>query len=309
MPSLAWSLDMALSRSELNLATGQGGVVTRAQLFELGRTDGWIERELASGRLTLIKNGVYRLLEMRHHLDLLRAAIVTLPEPVVSHQSAAHLLRFPVLPAMVPTVTVAPHTTHRFPGVVVRRNSDLAPQHLIRLEGLRVTNILRTVFDLSGVLDEIELNALVDGLVAADRLNIPSLDQLAGSLRRRGKPGSVAIGATLARYTGSSMPPSALEELGLQVLRGGGIAEPILEYPAPWNPRKRIDVAWPTAQAGVEWDSASWHSSKQQLVNDRQRDRQAVLAGWVILRYTWHDLTEDPQRVQDEVRRLLSSRS
>lgn len=298
---------MPLDRSLLDLATAQGGVLTRVQLLEAGHHSTAIERDVAAGRLIRIKKGIYRALDLRQHDDLLRAAVVSLPNATVSHESAAHLLRFPVLPPLRPTVTVHSKTTHTFPGVTVRRSTDLRPNHILRVDGLPVTNVLRTLFDLAAVLDERLLDAILEALLIAGRVTVPDLTAFARSLRRRGKPGATAIDIVLAGR--QPQDATALERLGLDVLRRGGVPSPVLQHPAPWNDQERIDAAWPPALVGVEWDSRAWHSSVERMANDRRRDREASLAGWVILRYTWHDLTSDPERVADEVLRLLTSRS
>lgn len=298
---------MALDRTELDIAAGQGGVLTRTQLIETGRSERWIEREIAAGRLTRLKNGVYRAIELHTHTDLLRAALVTLPSAVVSHESAAQLLRFPVLPKLRPTVTVHARTTHVFPGVTVRRTADLAPRHIIRVDGLRTTHLLRTLFDLAGVLEEDEFDGIVEALVIAGRLDLTDLAAFADSLRRRGKPGSTVLTAVIERRGG--IDATKLERLGLRVLDRGGIPPPILQYPAPWNDKERIDAAWPPVRAGVEWDSKAWHLGIDRIDRDRRRDRQAGLAGWVILRYTWADLRDRPDEVAGEVRQILILRS
>jgi very-short-patch-repair endonuclease len=298
---------MALDRTALDLAASQGGVITRLQLLRGGRSSSWIEREVSAGRLVRIKNGVYRAIDLRQHQDLMRAAAVALPNPVVSHESAAHLLRFPALPPLRPTVTVHSKTTHTFPGLTVRRTSDLKASHIIRIEGLSVTNLPRTVFDLAAVLDESLLDEIIESLVLAGRLQLLNLAAFAETLRRRGKPGCSIIMAILERRLVANS--TKLERLGLKVLRDGGVPEPVVQYPAPWNERERIDAAWPSARAGVEWDSKAWHSSKDRMANDRRRDRRASLAGWAILRYTWVDLHTNPDAVATEILRLLAIRS
>lgn len=298
---------MALERHELDLATKQGGVLTRAQLLQSGRSRRWLEREVSAGRLIRIKYGVYRAIHLDGHENLLRAAVATLPRATVSHESAAHLQRFPVLPPLRPTVTVHSSTTHVFPGVTVRRNTDLQPDQIIRVSGLDATNMLRTLFDLAGVLDEKLLDQIVEALCISSRLQIPQLEMFVEKLRRRGKPGSTAMTSVIERRSG--VDASELERLGLAVLRQRNVPDPVLQYPAPWDDRQRIDAAWPPCLVGVEWDSQAWHSAMERMRSDRQRDRSASLAGWVVLRYTWFDLTEEPQSVADEILRLLSARA
>lgn len=301
---------MALDPEVVDLAAQHGGMVSRAFLLEAGRSRHWIDREVRAGRLRVIKPGFYRVLDLEGHIHLLRAAVLTLPNAVVSHQSAAYLLRLPRLPVLAPTVTVRARTTHAFPGITVRRTDDLGSQHIVKVEGLRTTNVMRTLFDLAGILDEAAVEEMIESLVIDGRLQLPLFADFARSISRKGKRGSLATSAILQRrMMNSGVSPTALEREGMTVIRAGGLPEPQIEYPAPWNDRERIDIAWPESQLGLEWDSKAWHSRAENMSNDRRRDREAALAGWVILRYTWDDLTKRSTRIVDEVAALLGSRT
>lgn len=301
---------MALSPEVIGLAAQHGGMVSRTMLLEAGVSRHWIDREVRAGRLRVIKPGFYRVLVLDGHIHLLRAAVLTLPNAVVSHQSAAYLLRFPRLPALVPTVTVRARTTHTFPGVTVRRTDDMKSQHLVNVEGLRSTNIMRTLFDLAGILDEAAVEGMIEALVIDGRLQLPLFADFSRSISRKGKRGSLATSSILERrMNNSGVSPTTLEREGMAVIRASGLPEPHIEYPAPWNGRERIDIAWPRSQLGVEWDSRTWHARAEDMSNDRRRDREAALAGWVILRYTWDDVTKRPTFIVDEVASLLRSRT
>lgn len=300
---------MALDSDVIHLATRHGGMVSRAMLLESGRSRHWIDREVRAGRLRVIKPGFYRVLELDGHMDLLKAATLALPNAVVSHQSAAHLLRLPRLPALVPTLTVRARTTHEFPGVTVRRTDDLKSQHVAKVEGLRTTNVMRTLFDLAGILDEAIVDGMIEALVIEGRLQLPAFADFSRSLARKGKRGSVATASIVERrLKNGGVSPTALEREGLAVIRAAGLPEPELEYPAPWNQKERIDIAWPPSRLGLEWDSKSWHAKTEDMANDRRRDREAALAGWVILRYTWDDVVHRPDRIVREVSSLLAVR-
>ena len=298
---------MSLDRIVTDLAARHGGIVSRQLLIEAGKSRHWIDRQVRAGNLTVIKPGFYRVLPLDGHLDLLRAATLALPRAVVSHESAAYLLRFPKLPPLAPTVTVPSKTTHDFPGVRVRRTNDLSPDHLIKIEGLRTTNLMRALFDLAGTLDEQFIDELIGLLAAEKRLDLVKFAAFRDALARKGKPGSL-VTATIVERRMRMADRFVLEKRGLALLRVDGIPEPVVEYPAPWNDRERIDIAWPPFRAGIEWDSKAWHTRAADFVVDRRRDRDASLAGWVILRYTWDDVVTEPQRIVREVKALLASR-
>jgi very-short-patch-repair endonuclease len=44
------------------------------------------------------------------------------------------------------------------------------------------------------------------------------------------------------------------------------------------------------------------------MTADRQRDREAAAHGWVLLRFTWEDVTERPYEIVETVRLLLQDR-
>jgi very-short-patch-repair endonuclease len=50
-------------------------------------------------------------------------------------------------------------------------------------------------------------------------------------------------------------------------------------------------------------DGFAYHSSAEDFQNDRVRQNAIALARWQVLRFTWIDLTEYPERVIAEIRR------
>jgi hypothetical protein len=244
---------------------------------------------------------------MDEPLDRVRAAIATLPQAVASHETAAELHAIPRLQTGKAVVTVHSKTTHSFPGVVVHRTRDLADDHITAVNGVRATTLGRTVVDLSATLHPRHVEAIVDDLVALNRLDPEEFAELVGSVARRGKPGSSALRDLIAERNASGIPfASRLERIGLAVLLDAGLSRPRTEYPAPWDDTKRLDVAYPQARVGIEWDSRRWHSQADAFHRDRMRDRQALLHDWRVFRFTWVDVTERPHEVVATIRRALS---
>jgi hypothetical protein len=100
----------------MRLAARQGGYARREQLVALGLSPSAIDRRVNEGELTPVTPGVYRLFPPRDHTDLLRGAVLALPDAVVSHQSAAYLHGFSILPEMQATVVVPSQTTEPHDG-------------------------------------------------------------------------------------------------------------------------------------------------------------------------------------------------
>ena len=64
----------------------------------------------------------------------------------------------------------------------------------------------------------------------------------------------------------------------------------------------KVDVAFPKQKVAIETDGWAFHSSQEDFQNDRERQNKIALLGWQVLRFTWLDLTEYPQRVLAEIR-------
>lgn len=288
------------------LAAEQGGVLRTDQALELGLTHRTITYRVKTGRWHRLSRSVYRLFAMGSVEDRLRAAVIALPGAVVSHESAAELLGVGSVRRGLAVVTVHSQTTHDFLDVLVHRSHDLDSSHLTQIHGLPATNMARTVIDLASVLRPRHTASIMDDLVAAKKLAIDDVRNIADQVLRRGKPGSAILKQLLEdRSDGPEANASRLERVGFRLLSEAGLPEPRLEYPIPWDPRRRFDLAYPEFKLAVEWDSRRWHTQVDAFERDRARDRQAVRNGWRVLRCTWQDLTTRPGDIVDTVRSLL----
>lgn len=69
-----------------------------------------------------------------------------------------------------------------------------------------------------------------------------------------------------------------------------------------------LDFAFPEHRLAVEVDGWAWHRDVERFRRDRQRQNALVLAGWTILRFTWHDLTQRAGEVIAVIRAGLDDR-
>ena len=294
----------------LSLAARQGGVITLVQALDCGLSSSSVKRRVRRGNWTRVFRSVYRLIDMTDPTDLVRAAVAGLPRAVVSHQTAAEMHGITNVKQGMAVVTVHSKTTHVFPGVIVHRNHDLLPGHVDAVRDLPTTTLPRTVVDLGQVLTEKHVRHVVDNLIAQQKVTVEDIRSVHAEVARRGKPGSKAVRTILEeRGAGPEASATRLELKGLAVLRDGGLPDPILEYPAPWDQNKRLDAAYPDARLAIEWDSRGFHGRIDAFERDRERDRNALVHGWRTVRFTWKDVTERPHSVVTTVRVLLSANS
>jgi len=103
-------------------------------------------------------------------------------------------------------------------------------------------------------------------------------------------------------------PASELEAKFVNVCRRYGLPQGIRQLNVggeAWV--GRVDVAYPEAKLLVELDSRQWHDTSTAFEDDRKRDNALVLAGWRVIRITWRMLCDEPEKVADLVRALLTS--
>jgi very-short-patch-repair endonuclease len=89
---------------------------------------------------------------------------------------------------------------------------------------------------------------------------------------------------------------SDAETLFVQLAREVGLPEPQRQFAVPTTEGVfRLDFAWPTRRLAVEIDGAATHASAVALGRDLRRQNRVLLslgsAGWMLLRFTWDDLT------------------
>jgi hypothetical protein len=238
----------------------------------------------------------------------LRAATKAL-DAVVSHESAARLHRLDGLDASRVTISVPVRRSNRFQGVVVHQLTDVTPGDIMTILDLPVTRPTRTILDLAAVLPPPMLASCLDQAV---RMKLTTYQKTAGALERlarRGKPGVTNLRSILKpRLGGNFVSDSTLETRLLSVLKDGGLPTPTTQYRPKWlrKVNGRVDLAYPEEQVIVEGDSQRWHGTPEAFQIDRMRDNLAQIAGWIILRFTWQDITERQDYVVDTVTRALT---
>ena len=182
-------------------------------------------------------------------------------------------------------------------GVRVRRR-DLTEPDIVESRGLRVTGLALTVLEASarrGGGSKIMDSAL------QRRVGLADLQR--AHLRNRGRYGAAAARRMLQAASGGAR--SEAERLVIQLLRGAGIDGWRANFAVgPYS----IDIAFPRQRVAIEIDGWAFHSDQPAFQNDRKRQNWLALHGWQVLRFTWLDITEQPQRVLTEIRAAISAR-
>jgi hypothetical protein len=279
------------------IANRQFGVVSRTQLESSGVSDSAISRWVAVRRLHRIHPGVYALghsaLSLRGRLWA--ALLYAGPGAVFSHTTAAWLWSL---------IDAEPNRIHiTIPG---RRLSlpEVRVHHSRRVEavrhrGLPLTPAPRTLLDIATQLTSRQLRR---ALAEADFRGLLEVSELESALNQ-GRPGSRAMRTALR----SHMPAlartlSVLEERFLELCEDAGM--PLPEVNAKVG-RMRVDALWREQGLAVELDGAAGHEGWAAIKRDRERELALRSSGYLVLRYTWEQVTERGDAVAADLRRLL----
>ena len=80
-----------------------------------------------------------------------------------------------------------------------------------------------------------------------------------------------------------------------------------------WKANQRVagyevDVLFRDAKVAIEIDGFAFHSDADDFQHDRIKQNAIALTGYQMLRFTWLDLTEYPDRVLREVEHAIRAR-
>ncbi len=180
-------------------------------------------------------------------------------------------------------------------GVRMRRR-DLKRADVVERKGLRVTELSLTVIEAA-----VRRGGGAQLMDSALQRHVELRQLWHAHLRNKGRHGSPAARRLLQAAADGAR--SEAERLLVRLLRAAGITGWKTNYPLGGY---KIDVAFPKQKVAIETDGWAFHADPEVFVKDRQRQNKIALLGWQVLRFTWLDLTEYPQRVIAEIKAAIS---
>jgi very-short-patch-repair endonuclease len=268
-------------------------VVERHQLLAAGIPRHAIDHRVRKGRLRSIHRGVYGLGRLRGtHAAEMAAVLAGGDGALLSHGSAGALWRHvPPRSAQAPIEITTPgrHVLSR-PGLSAHRVRSIPDDEATSLHGIPITTPARTLLDLAAVLGAREIeqalaSALRDGMEKQQLVEL-----LARYPTRPGAP----ILRVLVGEENLAFTRSHAEAVFLAILDRGGLPKP------ETNVRIRgieVDCLFRAARLVVEIDGFTYHSSPAAKERDHHRDQVLYLAGYDVIRFTWKQLDQHPDRV------------
>jgi hypothetical protein len=295
----AQPLDLAIAK----LASQQHGVVSHAQLVELGCNRGSLDTRVAGGRLHRLHTGVY---SVGHSVlprwgPFIAAVLACGPGALLSHVSAATLWGLLQNSSSRVHVSAPGRGKHRRAGIKLHLPRSIHPEDRAVREGIPVTSIARTLLDLAAVLPYPRLLRAVE---EAERLRLFDLGAVERLLARsRGRKGGRALRSAIAESVHDvHWTRSELERRFLGLCRSAGLPQPAVNY---WLEGLEVDAVWLEQKLAVELDGWATHHGRGAFERDRKRDAKLQLAGYRVMRVTQRRIERDAEELAGELRTLL----
>jgi very-short-patch-repair endonuclease len=173
-------------------------------------------------------------------------------------------------------------------------------------KGIPVTTVARTLLDLAAVLPARKVARAVNEAEIREQRDLASLAALVE--RHRHRYGIRAMRGILDDLqAGASLTRSELEARFREFVSERSLAPP--EFNARvfagglWF---ECDCLWRAQRFVVELDGHAVHQTRAAFERDRERDRMLSVAGWRVVRITWRQLRDEPERVAADLRKLLA---
>ena len=215
------------------------------------------------------------------------------PGAALSHTTAAWWLgMLQTKPRLVHVCTPARRQSLRDVRVHPRRTPER-----IWHKRFPLTPPAQTLLDIATV---VRITELRRALAEAEYLRLVTLEEVDAMLGR-GRPGSAALRAALDCHRPElARTKSLLEEKFLLLCERYSLTPPAVNV---WVAGWLVDAVWFDQHVVVELDSHAAHATPARLENDHRRDLDLRAAGYVVLRYTWQQVTETPELVVADLER------
>jgi hypothetical protein len=296
----------------VRLALRQDGLITLDQALSVGCSTDCFNRHIAKGDVERLLPGVYRLAGSRETpRHKLRALCLWGGEgAAASHTSAAALLGLKGF-TLADLHAVTTKNPQRLP--------DWAHMHRIptKLPGTRpiagvpVTPPWITLIDLGSQASAAEVERALNEALHRRIVSLPQMRWALATFGRERHRGTTVLRRLIAERTPGSAPPeSEMEAIFYALIEESDLPRGVRQFWV-WDGERwrRLDYAFPEPGVGVELDGLETHGTREAFEDDRARDRRLQIRQWSVLRFTWQDLTRQPQQMLAEIQEMIASKT
>jgi hypothetical protein len=172
---------------------------------------------------------------------------------------------------------------------------------IVTHDGFAVTTPMRTLTDLAGTEPRPRVERAYE---QADRLGL--LDVAILGRECAGRRGSRILKQLINEGRAAPLSKNELERPLLDVCRAYEIPLPSLNVVVCGE---EVDAYWPQYRLVVELDGYEWHRTRGAFENDRRRDALLARHGIRVLRFSWRQVTGQPDLVAAAIAASASRRA
>jgi very-short-patch-repair endonuclease len=291
------------------LAGKQYGAFSRQQAFKLGASERFVQRRLLGKHwlrpvpavfVLAGSAGTWRRQCKIGELSIEGAALAGFAAAALHELAGFRPGRVELL---VPVNSYCTHpfaTLHRYAGA-----------ELTTVDGIRVTTIAQSLFDVAKQVSPWRLERAMDDALLDKRISAADLNERLHFYSGSRRPGLPRIRPLVLERLDDGWTPaeSELEALLAAVLgRIPGAPRVVRQAAFPWRSAtdSRVDFLLPEFRLIIEADGRRWHARYADFDRDRWRDNEAVANGYRVLRFTWVHLNELVDDVLNLILRSIS---
>jgi hypothetical protein len=295
-------------------AAKQHSVFTRDQAHKAGLTDRQLRWRISTGRFERLARHTFRIAgsPVSWRQRLVAACLAAGADAAVSHRSAAALHEHDGFPPGLVEITVPQgRRDFKMKGVIVHSSSYWGPEDVTTIDGIPVTTPERTLCTLAAVSTDEKVESALDSAERDRKLQRADLVEVHADVRERGRNGVAAIGRILTRRAElAGIPHTVLERRMLNLLEKHDIALPACQVPVrrPDGKLAYLDFAYRDLQLGIEVDGNVAHATPRQRAADNARANAVALRDIRLIRFTYEQVTYEPEMVASTVRSHLRAR-
>lgn len=284
-------IDAAIAR----LSRTQHGAWSRGQVFAAGGSGSLIDRRLRSGAWVKLDTAVYGSPSVHPTWQRsVMAGVLAEPWAVASHRSAAVLHQLVGFRQGRPEITTRPGANVRGQLAIAHRGVDV---RTTKIQGIPCVTLDHVFVDLAQVIPQRKLQVALARCADGNAAALEAVRDRFVALAPRGGRNLSSLRSVLDGFgAGEAIDESELERRARLLFTRTGV--PPIVWQAPFPGRvpgaHRADGVIETWKIVLEGDGRAWHTRIDDFERDRRRDQGAAAAGYLTLRYTYNQITTEP---------------
>lgn len=220
-------------------------------------------------------------------------------DALLSHESAAALWGLAARASVV-AITLIGRNARSQPGLRLHQVRGLDIHDARMHRGFPVTSPARTLIDCAG-------RGPVDRMLNEARALqlVTDADLRAAMDRCPGRKGTRPLRALLQAEQDPGFTRSDAEGKLRWIVNEAGLERPLFNAKVAGF---EVDAFWQRQKVIVEVDGYRTHGHRQAFERDRAKDAKLIAAGYVVIRVTWRQLTQQPMAVAARIAGALGNR-